>query len=163
MTRLRAGAGGGRWVRARWLLFCGQACPQPSLVPCALLLSPPHPLRAALPTRLTLPLPTLLSLTPPPAPPPAPVAAGVPQRMLLDYLAEYRHCRQASGWTLPAFTWWTDQTIGGAVATGSHGSSMKYGSLSSQVGSCVGGLGWGGGWSAGAGAGAGGGAGKQGS
>lgn len=97
--------------------------------------------------------------------------------MLLDYLADYRHCKQAAGWTLPAFTWWTDQvhsverkwmgphmrhdhqtpaiptpcqtlpdtrapcppfrsaqTIGGAVATNSHGSSMKYGSLSSQVG-----------------------------
>lgn len=37
------------------------------------------------------------------------VAAGVPQRMLLDYLADYRHCKQAAGWTLPAFTWWTDQ------------------------------------------------------
>ncbi len=62
------------------------------------------------------------------------VSAGVPQRMLLDYLAAYNHCKQPAGWTLPAFTWWTDQTIGGAVATNSHGSTLKYGSLSSQVG-----------------------------
>ncbi|PSC67957.1 peptidase C69 [Micractinium conductrix] len=61
------------------------------------------------------------------------VAAGMPQRLLLDYLSEYVHWKQPQGWTLPAFTWWTDQTVGGAVATGSHGSSMKYGSLSSQV------------------------------
>lgn len=47
-----------------------------------------------------------------PLPPACAVAAGIPQRMLLDYLAEYRHCTQAAGWTLPAFTWWTDQ-VGG--------------------------------------------------
>ncbi|KAL4438020.1 hypothetical protein ABPG77_004241 [Micractinium sp. CCAP 211/92] len=61
------------------------------------------------------------------------VAAGIPQRMLLDYLADYRYGRQPAGWVLPAFSWWTDQTIGGAVATNSHGSTMRYGSLSSQV------------------------------
>jgi ribosomal protein S8 len=38
-----------------------------------------------------------------------------------------------AGYTLGAFTWFIDQTIGGAVATGSHGSSMVHGSLSSQV------------------------------
>ncbi|KAL6772376.1 hypothetical protein ACKKBG_A29975 [Auxenochlorella protothecoides x Auxenochlorella symbiontica] len=61
------------------------------------------------------------------------VAAGVPQRVLLDYLSEYRHGTQPAGWTLPAFSWFIDQTIGGAVATATHGSSMRYGSLSSQV------------------------------
>jgi hypothetical protein len=60
------------------------------------------------------------------------------QRMLkrLDYLA-------ACLWTVaqslcaclaqPAFSWYTRQTIAGAVATGSHGSSMTHGSLSDQV------------------------------
>jgi FAD binding domain/D-arabinono-1,4-lactone oxidase len=61
------------------------------------------------------------------------VNAGVPQRMLLNYLSEYRYWKQSAGWTLPAFSWFIDQTIGGAVATGTHGSSMRYGSLSSQV------------------------------
>lgn len=61
------------------------------------------------------------------------VAAGVPQRMLLEYLSQYRYWKQPEGWSLPAFSWFIDQTIGGAVATGSHGSSMRWGSLSSQV------------------------------
>lgn len=39
--------------------------------------------------------------------------------------------RLTPGWTLPAFPWFVYQTIGGAVATGSHGSSLKWGSLSS--------------------------------
>lgn len=47
--------------------------------------------------------------------------------------AEYKHWRQPSGWTLPAFSWFLDQTIGGAVATGTHGSSMRWASLSSQL------------------------------
>ncbi len=37
------------------------------------------------------------------------------------------------GWTLPAFPWYIDQTIAGAVSTATHGSSLKYGSLSEQV------------------------------
>ncbi|RMZ54692.1 hypothetical protein APUTEX25_003070 [Auxenochlorella protothecoides] len=61
------------------------------------------------------------------------VAAGVPQRMLLDYLSKYTAYKQPAGWTLPAFSWFIDQTIGGAVATGTHGSSMTWGSLSSQT------------------------------
>lgn len=61
------------------------------------------------------------------------VAAGIPQRELLDYLSSYTHWKQPSGWTLPAFSWFIDQTIGGAVSTGTHGSSMRWGSLSSQV------------------------------
>lgn len=61
------------------------------------------------------------------------VAAGIPQRMLLGYLAEYTHESQPEGWVLPAFSWFVDQTIGGAVATGTHGSSFQYGSLSSQL------------------------------
>lgn len=38
------------------------------------------------------------------------------------------------GYTLPAYSWFLDQTIAGAVATATHGSSLVHGSLSSQVG-----------------------------
>lgn len=68
---------------------------------------------------------------------PFPVSAGVPQRVLLNYLAKYKNGAEPMGWTLPAFSWFIDQTIGGAVSTGTHGSTMRYGSLSSQVGSAV--------------------------
>ncbi len=64
------------------------------------------------------------------------VAAGVTQRTLLDYLSTYRGPRNLSkgrGWTLPSFSWFIDQTIGGAVATNTHGSSLEHGSLSNQV------------------------------
>jgi len=64
------------------------------------------------------------------------VAAGVTQRTLLDYLSTYKGPRdlaQGRGWTLPAFSWFIDQTIGGAVATNTHGSSLEHGSLSDQV------------------------------
>jgi hypothetical protein len=61
------------------------------------------------------------------------VSAGIPQRMLLEYLAEYKYGSEPAGWTLPAFSYFIDQTIGGAVATGTHGSSFKHGSLSSQL------------------------------
>lgn len=54
------------------------------------------------------------------------VDAGVITRDLLDALAR-------RGYTLPAFPWFIDQTIGGACATASHGSSLKAGSLSSQL------------------------------
>ena len=33
------------------------------------------------------------------------VAAGITQRVLLDYLAESKYWKQPSGWTLPAFSW----------------------------------------------------------
>ena len=61
------------------------------------------------------------------------VAAGISQRMLLEYLSEYKYGSEPSGWTLPAFSYFIDQTIGGAVATGTHGSSFEHGSLSSQL------------------------------
>jgi FAD/FMN-containing dehydrogenase len=61
------------------------------------------------------------------------VAAGIPQRQLLDYLSDYTYWSEPEGWTLPAFSWFIDQTIGGAVATGTHGSSFQHGSLSSQI------------------------------
>ena len=64
------------------------------------------------------------------------VAAGVSQRTLLDYLATYRgpkNLANGRGWTLPAFSWFIDQTIAGAVATNTHGSSLEHGSLSNQV------------------------------
>lgn len=59
------------------------------------------------------------------------VSAGVKQRRLLDYLAQYGTEEGGSGWTLPAFSWFIDQTMGGAIATDTHGSSMRWGSLSS--------------------------------
>lgn len=63
------------------------------------------------------------------------VPSGTSQRVLLDFLANYTVGQQPLGWTLRAFPWFIDQTIGGAVATGTHGSSMSEGSLSSQVAS----------------------------
>jgi hypothetical protein len=63
------------------------------------------------------------------------VTAGIPQRALLEYLSEYTYGKEPNGWTLPAFSYFIDQTIGGAVATGSHGSSFQHGSLSSQLSS----------------------------
>jgi len=54
--------------------------------------------------------------------------AGVGTRALLDWLAV-----QKPGLTLAAFPWYIDQTIGGAVATATHGSSLRFGSLSQQV------------------------------
>lgn len=57
------------------------------------------------------------------------VAAWVKIRYLLDYLASYG---EKGGYSLPTFPWFIDQTIGGAVATGTHGSSIMHGSLSSE-------------------------------
>lgn len=53
--------------------------------------------------------------------------AGVTTRELLDLLASVA---PAPGWTLPTIPWFIDQTIGGAVATGSHGSSLSHGGIS---------------------------------
>lgn len=64
------------------------------------------------------------------------VAAGVSQRTLLDYLSTYKgpsDLADGKGWSLPAFSWFIDQTIAGAVATNTHGSSLQHGSLSDQV------------------------------
>lgn len=51
---------------------------------------------------------------------------GIKTRALNDWLAN-------RGWALPTVPFYVDQTIGGAVATGSHGSSLVEGSLSSLV------------------------------
>jgi hypothetical protein len=51
---------------------------------------------------------------------------GIKTRELNDWLAD-------RGWALPTVPFYMDQTIGGAVATGSHGSSLAEGSLSSLV------------------------------
>eukprot|EP00210_Caulerpa_lentillifera_P006113 g5840.t1 len=61
------------------------------------------------------------------------VAAGVPLRMLLDYLAEYESQTAPDGYTLPTFSWFIDQSVGGAVATSTHGSSLQHGSLSNLI------------------------------
>ena len=39
---------------------------------------------------------------------------------------------EKKGYVLPTFPWYIDQTLCGAIATGSHGSSLKFGSLSSE-------------------------------
>lgn len=52
--------------------------------------------------------------------------AGIRTRRLMDWLAD-------QGYALPTVPFYIDQTIGGAVATASHGSSIKWGSLSSLV------------------------------
>ena len=41
--------------------------------------------------------------------------------------------RYGSGWTLGAFPWFTWATIGGQVATDSHGSSLTYGTLADDT------------------------------
>ena len=48
-----------------------------------------------------------------------------PQRQLLQYLASFKSSNSTDGYTLNAFSWFIDQTIGGAVATGTHGSTLK--------------------------------------
>ena len=57
-------------------------------------------------------------------------------RSALDVLRRLRRNggeTNEAGYTLPAFPWFVDQTVGGAVATATHGSSLRHGSLSSQV------------------------------
>lgn len=61
------------------------------------------------------------------------VGAGVSQRQLLDFLGEHKTAEHPEGWTLPAFSWFIDQTIGGAISTGTHGSSLVHGSLSNAI------------------------------
>jgi hypothetical protein len=61
------------------------------------------------------------------------VTAGTPLRTLLKALAAFRSPAAPEGYTLPAFSWFIDQTVGGAVATGTHGSSLRHGSLSNQA------------------------------
>jgi FAD/FMN-containing dehydrogenase len=57
----------------------------------------------------------------------AKVDAGVILHDFLDYISTY-----GRGYSTPNFPWFTFQTVAGAVATGSHGSSLSYGSLSSD-------------------------------
>ena len=44
-----------------------------------------------------------------------------------------RTVKQPLGWTLPTFSWYIDQTIAGAISTATHGSTLKYGSMSNLV------------------------------
>ena len=41
--------------------------------------------------------------------------------------------RYGSGWTLPNFPWFTFASIGGQVATGTHGSGLTFGSLADDT------------------------------
>ncbi|GFH05987.1 FAD-binding PCMH-type domain-containing protein [Haematococcus lacustris] len=52
------------------------------------------------------------------------VDAGVITIDLLNYLSSYVTAKAPAGWTL---------TVGGAVSTGTHGSSLKWGTMSNQV------------------------------
>ncbi|CAL8471831.1 g11373 [Coccomyxa elongata] len=61
------------------------------------------------------------------------VAGGVGQRVLLDWLAAYKTQKSPSGYVLLAFAQYIDQTIAGAIATGTHGSTLTDGSLASQI------------------------------
>ena len=54
------------------------------------------------------------------------VDAGMKVRSMLEYIAEH-------GYALQSVPWFIDQTVGGALATCSHGSTLVFGSLSSQV------------------------------
>lgn len=51
---------------------------------------------------------------------------GIRTRRLMDWLADH-------GYALPVVPFYIDQTIGGAVATATHGTSLSQGSLSSLV------------------------------
>ena len=53
------------------------------------------------------------------------VGCGITVRDALDSI-------EKEGYVLPTFPWFTDQTLCGAIATGTHGSSLKFGSLSSE-------------------------------
>lgn len=61
------------------------------------------------------------------------IDAGIKIIDVLNYLGNYVTDKAPRGWTLPAFPWFVFQSIGGAVATGTHGSSLQYSSLSNQV------------------------------
>eukprot|EP00803_Ostreobium_quekettii_P005155 evm.model.scf_1682.3 EVM.evm.TU.scf_1682.3 scf_1682:31361-34800(+) len=61
------------------------------------------------------------------------IDAGISVLDALDYLGNYVTKNARRGWTLPAYSFWVRQTVAGAVATGTHGSTLKHGSLSQQV------------------------------
>ena len=61
------------------------------------------------------------------------VDAGIKVADVLDFLGNYVTKDAPRGWTLPAPPFFVLQSIGGAVATGTHGSSLKHKSMSSQV------------------------------
>lgn len=61
------------------------------------------------------------------------IDAGIPILDALDYLGNYVTKNAPRGWTLPAYSFWVRQTVAGAVATGTHGSTLQHGSLSQQV------------------------------
>lgn len=61
------------------------------------------------------------------------VSAGIKIIDLLNYLGNYVTATAPAGWTLPAFPWFVYQSIAGAVATGTHGSSLPWKTLSNQV------------------------------
>jgi len=51
----------------------------------------------------------------------------------LNYLSTYVTEAAPRGWTLASYPFWVKQTVAGAIATATHGSTLKHGSLSQQV------------------------------
>ncbi|CAL5225804.1 g8581 [Coccomyxa viridis] len=63
------------------------------------------------------------------------VAGGVGLRVLMDWLAAYKTSTSPTGYVILAAPQYIDQTVAGAIATGTHGSTLVDGSLSSQINS----------------------------
>uniref|UniRef100_A0A383W3X5 J domain-containing protein n=1 Tax=Tetradesmus obliquus TaxID=3088 RepID=A0A383W3X5_TETOB len=61
------------------------------------------------------------------------VDAGVKTIDLLTFLRHHVTPKAPAGYTLAAFPWFVYQSVAGAVATGTHGSSMEHNSMSNQV------------------------------
>jgi len=61
------------------------------------------------------------------------VSAGVTIWELMEYIGHYHTPSAPRGYALGSTPQYVNQTIGGAIATGSHGSSLSHGSLSNQV------------------------------
>ena len=61
------------------------------------------------------------------------VDAGIRLNDALDYLGNFVTQNAPRGWTLGAQPICIGQSVGGAVSTGTHGSSLVHGSLSKQV------------------------------
>ncbi|CAD7703073.1 unnamed protein product [Ostreobium quekettii] len=61
------------------------------------------------------------------------IDAGILVVDALTYLSNYVTEVAPRGWTLASYPFWVKQTVAGAIATGTHGSTLKHGSLSQQV------------------------------
>jgi FAD/FMN-containing dehydrogenase len=62
------------------------------------------------------------------------VSGGFTVMDLITYLASFVTLKSPNGYTLQAYPAFVYQSVAGAISTGTHGSHMKYNSLSHQVG-----------------------------